>query len=393
MPRGSRRVATGIWTFALGALLCFTPPALAQAQTPEAIAAAYLKNRNAELVSGPTARAALSASAVAPRLATREQSALAQLRSRREQLAAAGERYTRATTTTRVLNATKTAEGVVLRVEEDTRLDYEKVDGTEPEYTSFTVPRDFAFARGPQGWLLRDVRLVEADAVAPINEVGGGPIARAVSEPSAPGKPRSTTPPTRAADPADLKATPAPNRAAAAASPNYAGTAAATKAAAAAASYDYAAMAAYAKRYAKRYNGAFRRFPNDCTNFISQAMLAGGWKMDRGWYRSNGSWWYRFKAAPLAPNQSFPWAGAENWYHFATGKRRTRILSNVWSMGYADVLQIDFDRNGNINHTMIVTVLGSKQRYLSYHTNETLNRSLSSILAAYPSAWYYAHRT
>lgn len=42
---------------------------------------------------------------------------------------------------------------------------------------------------------------------------------------------------------------------------------------------------------------------------------------------------------------------------------------------------------------MMVTHVTSNELYLSYHTTDTLNRSLSSIIAAYPSAWYYAHRT
>lgn len=62
-------------------------------------------------------------------------------------------------------------------------------------------------------------------------------------------------------------------------------------------------------------------------------------------------------------------------------------------MGLADVLQMDFQRDGSIDHTMMVTYVASSDLYLSYHTTDTLNRSLSSIIASYPSAWYWAHRT
>ncbi len=59
----------------------------------------------------------------------------------------------------------------------------------------------------------------------------------------------------------------------------------------------------------------------------------------------------------------------------------------------ADILQLDFLQDGSKDHTMIVTVWTPSQTYLTYHTTNRLNRSLSSLLASYPSAWYYAYRT
>ena len=340
-------------------------PSAALAETPEAVADAYLKVRNAQLVSGRDNKPALPAGALAAGLQTREQHAQARLRDRRAQLAASGERYTRSTTTTRILQTAKSAQAVVLRVEEETRLYYAKANGSEPEYTSFVVPRDFFFVRDSRGWVLRDVRLVDAGGIAPVNEVvdSAGAASAIAAPPSA--TPSST------ASPMGMGSVTGNEKGAAVS---------------AAASYNYPAMANYATTYWKNYNGAYRRMTQDCTNFISQAMYAGGWAMKSGWYQSNSSWWYN------SLNQSYPWGGAENWYWFATGQGRTYILSNVWSMGLADVLQLDFDRDNIIDHTMLVTVSGS-QKYLTYHTTDTLNRSLSSIIASYPSAWYYAHRT
>lgn len=152
--------------------------------------------------------------------------------------------------------------------------------------------------------------------------------------------------------------------------------------------YNYTAMVNYATRYALNYNPAYRSFASDCTNFISQAMYAGGWTMVSGvYYTSNSAWWYN------SLNQSYPWAGAHNWYFFATGSHRTYDLASVWMMLLADVLQMDFNRDGRIDHTMIVTIVGSSDLYLTYHSTNTVNRSLRSIIAQYPSSWYYAHRT
>ncbi|MFI8200409.1 amidase domain-containing protein [Streptomyces sp. NPDC085942] len=159
------------------------------------------------------------------------------------------------------------------------------------------------------------------------------------------------------------------------------------------ASYDYSKMAAYANKHWKSYNGDWRRYDNDCTNFISQAMWAGGWKATSGSISSrkdNKKWFY----GSTKLGTSYTWAGAENWYWFASKhSKRTRILGYVGDMGLADVLQADFDRNGNINHTMIVTKSTSSNKYLTYHTPSVHNRSLKKILAKYPKALWYAHRT
>ncbi|WP_166027635.1 amidase domain-containing protein [Streptomyces chilikensis] len=159
------------------------------------------------------------------------------------------------------------------------------------------------------------------------------------------------------------------------------------------AGYNYPAMAAYANKHWKNYNSDYRKYDNDCTNFISQAMRKGGWKTTSGSVSSrkdNKKWFY----GSWSSSTSYTWAGAENWYWFAQKhSKRTHSLKSVWDMGLADVLQADWDRNDNINHTMIVTKNTSKDRYLTYHTPSTHNRSMKKILAKYPKAWWYAHRT
>ena len=54
------------------------------------------------------------------------------------------------------------------------------------------------------------------------------------------------------------------------------------------------AVAAYALKYALSPNRAYRYMGNakDCTNFVSQAMYAGGWRKINGYYRNDNVWWY-----------------------------------------------------------------------------------------------------
>jgi hypothetical protein len=154
---------------------------------------------------------------------------------------------------------------------------------------------------------------------------------------------------------------------------------------------NYSAMVTYAVRYWDNYNAAYRNFAangghGDCTNFISQALRAGGWQDVLGYYTWDSAWWYN------SANQTYTWAGAENWSHFAP--TRTTHLSNIWQMSIADILQFDFNKDGVMDHTMIVTKKTSNEIYMTYHTTDTLNRILSSLQSLYAnSAWWYSYRT
>jgi hypothetical protein len=63
------------------------------------------------------------------------------------------------------------------------------------------------------------------------------------------------------------------------------------------------------------------------------------------------------------------------------------------------VLQLDWEKDGAINHSMFVedrvwsSTLGKYQPYLTYHTTDTNYRSLSNLLAASTGWWWYTHRT
>ena len=153
---------------------------------------------------------------------------------------------------------------------------------------------------------------------------------------------------------------------------------------------NYAAMTTYAQKYWNNYNSAYKDFSangggGDCTNFISQILREGGWKFVTGLYTSGDAWWYN------ALNQSYTWAGAENWSWFAP--KRTVALSRVYDMTVADVLQYDLTKNGTMDHTMFVQMKTTTDIYMTYHTTDHYNRPLKEILALYPAAAWYAYRT
>lgn len=314
----SRASLVVVWLLTLGFIGIGNPASAEPGAGPEPnvqrFAAGYLAARNAQLVTDPTgsqsaARVAENTSAGflnAP-LAHRVSAQLAQLRERRAQLSAIGEQYTQARTSARVLRSRRIGAEVVARVEEKTEFVYAKIHGDEPGFTAFRTQRDFVFRRSSNGWRITDVRLMTDVGPLPVNEVSGTVAALA-------GAPRGDVPSSSSID--RPRATQPTGQ-----------SKAAIGALSMAASYNYTAMADYARRYVFAYNTAYRRQKNDCTNFISQAMRAGGWSMVSGWYRSNGVWWYNWL------NQSYTWAAAENYYWFATGSGRTYILGSVWFHG------------------------------------------------------------
>ncbi|MGM8214957.1 amidase domain-containing protein [Bacillaceae bacterium W0354] len=56
-----------------------------------------------------------------------------------------------------------------------------------------------------------------------------------------------------------------------------------------------------------------------------------------------------------------------------------------------EVLQVDFTNNGSKDHTMIVTKKTSSEIYLTYHTNDTKNRSFKSLSISPPKAKWIPH--
>lgn len=327
-------------------------------------ARSYLSGQNRQLVEEGALTFALSGVEATPGFTARATADAVTLSERRVTLAALGEEYSGFDTEVRVIDVETSSTSAVATIEELTTLRYASIRGDEPPYTAFKVQRRFVYSKVGSRWLLDSTSFVDASSMLPVSAVFSEPASGS----------RSPTEPTSAAplSPDALELGSLVHE---------------SKEIDAGINYNYPAMAAYATTWALGRNPAYRSFASDCTNFISQSVYAGNWPMVSGWYQSNDVWWYN------SLNQSYTWAGAENWYWFATGSGRTYILSNVWNMGLADVLQMDFTGNGSIDHSMIVTTTSASERYLSYHSTDTLNRSLTSIINANPSSWYYAHRT
>ncbi|MFG2628477.1 amidase domain-containing protein [Streptomyces sp. NPDC048473] len=290
--------------------------------------------------------------------------------------------YTRAAVKVTVADSATAGGIATLRVTEDTRLylpfTAAQVAEGAPEYEEYSLPHTLTFTRGPSGgWLLASDKAELGGGPAPSTQIApsaDAPAPRSGGE-GAKHAPSDTIPPTTGTG-----------------SPKQT-TAARTMAAA---SYNYKAMVKYADKYWKKPNSTYRTYGSDCTNFISQVMRAGGWKIigptDAGQRSNNKKWFYTIYQS----RTSYTWAGAENWYWFAIKhSKRTKPLNNVWKLGLADVLQANWKpRSDEItDHTMVVTKLYNGTPYLTYHTGTTHNKSLRKLIADHPNTAWYAHRT
>lgn len=169
--------------------------------------------------------------------------------------------------------------------------------------------------------------------------------------------------------------------------------------------YSRAAAAAYARTWAMRDNPAYGRIePNDCTNFVSQALIAGGWTMSGGSCsdrKDKNAWWFNpmecrwVGGRPWATEvkASFTWGGAQNLYWFMKASGRGAEVPDPMDLEIGDVLQMDMGSGhynaGHIGHSMIVTGKSAADLLLSYHEDHHLDEPLSAIKSRYPSATWY----
>ncbi|BCB02804.1 amidase domain-containing protein [Bacillus sp. KH172YL63] len=115
--------------------------------------------------------------------------------------------------------------------------------------------------------------------------------------------------------------------------------------------YDRLRAVQYAERWWNSYNPAYKKFENDCTNYISQCLHAGDAPM-RGYPAKGKGWWMR------SGNWSYSWTVANSlrWYipHSTVGLRGTQV-SDPQELKLGDVICYDFEGDGRFDHTTIVT--------------------------------------
>ena len=114
---------------------------------------------------------------------------------------------------------------------------------------------------------------------------------------------------------------------------------------------------------------SFKGLGGDCTNYISQCLLAGGGVMN---YSNNG--WFYVDSNNRAPS----WTGVKFLTNFLlSGKTpgfRVEVI-NKDNLQIGDIVQIRQNPN-RFNHTMIVTNIKGGKIYVSAPSNDCLDKPL-----------------
>ena len=131
----------------------------------------------------------------------------------------------------------------------------------------------------------------------------------------------------------------------------------------------------YARKYALVRNPLFFSFAGiggNCTNFVSQCVLAGSCVMN---YTPIYGWYY------LSTNRrSASWTGVEYFFNFMTendGIGPYGELSTLNEAQIGDVVQLQ-NEDGVWYHTLIISEIRDGEVYICANTNDALDRPLSS---------------
>ena len=131
----------------------------------------------------------------------------------------------------------------------------------------------------------------------------------------------------------------------------------------------------YAQKYALQRNPLFYTFEGiggNCTNFVSQCILAGSCTMN---YTSIYGWYY------LSINRrSASWTGVEFFYNFMTANDGVGPFGREVDLSLAEVgdaIQLQ-NAEGQFYHTLIISKIENGEIYICANSNDALNRALST---------------
>lgn len=143
--------------------------------------------------------------------------------------------------------------------------------------------------------------------------------------------------------------------------------------------YDRLSAVQYAHKWAYKRNPKYFDFSNfggDCTNFISQCLLAGGAKMN---YKDTFGWYYK-----SADDRTPSWSGVEFFYNFLINNKAAGPYAgevDISTIDPGDVVQLSF-MPGKFSHTLMVVKTTAVNKLnnvlIATHTNDSDNRPLSS---------------
>lgn len=127
--------------------------------------------------------------------------------------------------------------------------------------------------------------------------------------------------------------------------------------------------------YEGRKQSQPKRAWQDCTNFVSQALTAGGLFDVKDWYYKN-----------TRPSSS--WGGAQ---FFSRAFTRRFGKTSIQNVTIGDVIQVVRQNSGEVIHTTIITADKGNtvaDKYVTYHTTDRLNINANSLFSRFKEPIY-----
>ena len=121
----------------------------------------------------------------------------------------------------------------------------------------------------------------------------------------------------------------------------------------------------YAYKWWNGRNPAYRSYELDCTNFISQVVKAGGIKERKGSRWDWADYWYYDSKQP-----SMTWTVAHSFYRHMKLTRQAVNESSSSKVKVGDIISVDFEDDGRMNHSVIITKIKNGKIYATYHTTD-----------------------
>lgn len=141
------------------------------------------------------------------------------------------------------------------------------------------------------------------------------------------------------------------------------------------------AIVEYALKYSMQRNPNYKSMPDDCTNFVSQALVAGGWKQIYGAQNDERAWF---------GNNIFEtktWSTAQPMFDW--GFHTAGNFKYVTNFTPGDITFWVWKGSNTFDHSTVVTYVDAQgQPYFSEHSNDHVNKSLAAILSENPDAIY-----
>jgi len=166
--------------------------------------------------------------------------------------------------------------------------------------------------------------------------------------------------------------------------------------------YNRQAAVQYARTWWNGRNPRYPDFEDDCTNFISQCLRAGGAPMtgmpnrSKGWWITDG--WQTGRPRQFARETwSYSWSVAQAFkLHLDNSKSglTAKRVSSPSELTIGDVICYDFEGDGRINHTTIVTTMVNGVPYIHAHTVNSADRLFDyrNSRAYTPNTIYYYYK-